>query len=388
MKSKLVRITTIPISLEKLLENQLRFMDQYFEVIAVSSDRKGLEKVGSKEGVRTFCVELTRKITPLADLRALVQLYRFLKKEKPLIVHTHTPKAGTIGMIAAKLAGIKHRFHTVAGLPLLEARGVKRLLLDLVEKITYACASAVYPNSLGLKEIILEKKLSTDKVLKVIGDGSSNGIDTELFNRCPDLDEQAKVLKGLLGLSEMDFVFVFIGRLVRDKGIEELVRAFAKLSNTNPNAKLLLVGSEERDLDPLSQECLNEISSNRSILTVGYQSDVRPYLSLSKALVFPSYREGFPNVPMQAGCFDLPSIVTDINGCNEIVINNINGIVIQVKNSDAIYAAMEKLLLNENFYQLMASKARNMIVDRYEQTRLWSLLLKEYDEQLKSCHVL
>ncbi|WP_285060288.1 glycosyltransferase family 4 protein [Pedobacter ginsengisoli] len=388
MKSKLVRITTIPISLEKLLENQLRFMDQYFEVIAVSSDRKGLEKVGSKEGVRTFCVELTRKITPLADLRALVQLYRFLKKEKPLIVHTHTPKAGTIGMIAAKLAGIKHRFHTVAGLPLLEARGVKRLLLDLVEKITYACASAVYPNSLGLKKIIIEKKLSSEKILKVIGDGSSNGIDTELFKRCPDLDEKAKALKDSLGLSDIDFVFIFIGRLVRDKGIEELVRAFAKLSNTNPNAKLLLVGSEERDLDPLSQECLNEISSNKSILTVGYQSDVRPYLSLSKALVFPSYREGFPNVPMQAGCFDLPSIVTDINGCNEIVINNINGIVIQVKNSDAIYAAMEKLLLNENFYQLMASKARNMIVDRYEQTRLWSLLLKEYDEQLKSCYVL
>jgi hypothetical protein len=150
-RAKLIRITTVPISLEKLLEGQLTFMDEHFEVIAISSQKERLEKFGQENKIRTHYIELTRKITILKDLKALWNMYIFLKAEKPLIVHSHTPKAGTIGMIAAKLARVPHRLHTVAGLPLLEETGVKRKLLNIVEKITYWAATKIYPNSKGLK---------------------------------------------------------------------------------------------------------------------------------------------------------------------------------------------------------------------------------------------
>ena len=177
-KNKLIRITTVPISLEKLLENQLRFMNQYYSVTAISADKINLERVGKLQEVPTFHMEMTRKITPLQDLIAVWKLYSYFNKEKPLIVHTHTPKAGTLGMLAAKLAGVPHRLHTIAGLPLLEASGGKRKLLNAVEKATYACATNIYPNSFGLKEIIIQEQFCKPAKLKVLGNGSSNGIHT------------------------------------------------------------------------------------------------------------------------------------------------------------------------------------------------------------------
>ncbi|MBA3985862.1 MAG: glycosyltransferase, partial [Flavobacteriales bacterium] len=155
---KLIRITTVPISLRILLKGQLAFMRNHFEVLAISAGpQEELEEVGIRESVPTKMVEMTRFITPLQDLKAVWQLYRLFRKEKPHIVHTHTPKAGIVGMLAAKLAGVPHRLHTVAGLPLLEATGGKRKLLDAVEKITYRCATKIYPNSKGLYDIIIQQ---------------------------------------------------------------------------------------------------------------------------------------------------------------------------------------------------------------------------------------
>ena len=130
--AKLFRITTVPVSVEKLLGKQLTFMNQFYEVTAISSDKEDLERVGLELGVKTKAIEMTRKITPIQDLKSLWQMYCYLKKEKPGIVHTHTPKAGLIGTIAAKLAGIKVRLHTVAGLPLIDTYRVKRRFLNLV----------------------------------------------------------------------------------------------------------------------------------------------------------------------------------------------------------------------------------------------------------------
>ena len=183
-KKKLIRITTVPQSLGGLLTGQLQFMSKYFDVLGVSSVGKNnkLVKVAEQECIPTLAIEMTRKITPLKDLLAVWQLYKLFKKEKPFIVHSHTPKAGTVSMIAAKLARVPHRLHTIAGLPLTEATGFKRKLLNTVEKITYACASKIYPNSYGLQEIILENKFTTKNKLKVIANGSSNGIDTSYFD--------------------------------------------------------------------------------------------------------------------------------------------------------------------------------------------------------------
>lgn len=378
VKPKLIRITTVPISLDKLIEGQLRFMSSFYTVIAASSGVSDLKKVGIKEGIATFHLEMTRKITPIRDCIAVIKLVLFLRKEKPLLVHTHTPKAGIVGMLASKIAGVPNRLHTVAGLPLLEAKGTKRKVLDFVEKLTYSCATKVYPNSFGLAFFILENNYCKSDKVKVLANGSSNGIDvsyfnSELFNKVQNL-----ALRKELNIEENDFVFVFVGRLVKDKGINELVAAFDQLQKSNLKAKLLLVGDFESDLDPLSPKTLAAINNNKAIIFVGFQADVRSYFAISNALVFPSYREGFPNVVMQAGAMGLPSIVTNINGCNEIIIEKENGIIIPVKNSDAVHKAMKEMMKNNTLRTHLQQNARKMIVSRYEQKVIWEATLSEY----------
>lgn len=379
MQNKLIRITTVPISLEKLLENQLRFMKSHYEVTAISSDKSYLERVGQLQEVPVFHVEMTRQITPIKDLISVLKLYRFFKKQKPFIVHTHTPKAGTVGMIAAKLAGVPNRLHTIAGLPLLETNGNKRRLLNFVEKVTYSCATKIYPNSFGLNEIIIREKFCNPEKLKVLGNGSTNGIDTSFFSAEKYSLSERTILKEKLEILPEHFVFIFVGRLVSDKGINELITAFKKLTALFANTKLLLVGPLETELDPLATQTLEEIEQNKSIISVGYQNDVRPYFAISDCLVFPSYREGFPNVVLQAGAMELPSIVTDINGCNEIIIQSENGTIIPVKNVEAIVEAMKKMYTDHDFYKQLKQNARSMIQSRYEQSVVWQALLAEYN---------
>lgn len=382
-KLKLIRITTVPISLNLLIKGQMRFMtENNFEVIVASAKGNEIEQVIKNEGCKHKTLPLTRKITPLKDIWALYVLYRFFKKEKPGIVHTHTPKAGTIGMIAAKLAGVPNRLHTIAGLPLLEAAGNKRRLLNFVEKVTYSCATKIYPNSFGLKDIILKNKFCKPNKLKVIANGSSNGIDTWHYDSSHFTVECKNNLREELGINKNDFVFIFVGRLVGDKGINELIDAFSKLQT--PNSKLLLVGPLEAELDPLQKSTLNEIEQNKSIKTVGYQNDVRPYFTIANALVFPSYREGFPNVVLQAGAMGLPCVVSNINGCNEIIVENLNGIIIPVKDTMAIYDAMKKMVEDVSFYNQLIQNSRKRIVENYEQIVVWEAILEEYKYLLKN----
>lgn len=394
MKPKLIRITTVPISLDKLIEGQLAFMKSYYKVLAVSSSGETLTQVAKKEGVRVVPIEMSRAITPFKDIKAVWQLYRLFRKEQPFIVHTHTPKAGIVGMLAAKLANVPIRLHTVAGMPLLEATGIKRTILNVVEKLTYSCATKIYPNSKGLEQLIIAHNFTKTCKLKVLANGSSNGINTSHFNPQLYTNTQKETLKQQLGIAANDVVFIFVGRLVGDKGINELVQAFKELTvnseqfamcseqltanSQQPTTKLLLVGSLETELDPLLPETLHEIITNKNIISVGYQQDVRPYFAISKVLVFPSYREGFPNVVLQAGAMGLPSIVSNINGCNEIISEGENGWMIPAKNSIAIKTAMERVLLDSKLYTKAAGNARRMVQERFEQQVVWDAILEEY----------
>ena len=375
---KLHRLTTVPLSFETLLKGQLRFMQQFYDITAICSDRERLEKAGGNEGVKTYPVDLTRQITPIKDLKALWKLYRYFRKEKPDIVHTHTPKAGLIGMMAACFAKVPNRLHTVAGLPLMEASGLKRIILNFTEKLTYQCAHRIYPNSEGLYEFIVKNKFCPEYKLKIIGNGSSNGIDTAHFS--PDFYsfEQKEEIRSGIEISNDAFVFCFVGRLVKDKGLNELMQAFIEINKKCRYAKLLLVGPLERELDPLSPETETEIRNHPDIISVGFQTDVRPYLAISDIFVFPSYREGFPNVVMQAGAMKLPCIVTDINGCNEIVEDGINGLIIPPKNKEQLQAKMQLLLENSGLRNQIKQNARSMIISRYEQKMVWEALLEEY----------
>ena len=386
---KLIRITTVPISFKVLLKGQLRFMaSNGFDVKGVYSEGEDLKEVRENEGIVMEAINMSRKITPFQDLKSLWEMWNFLRKEKPQIVHTHTPKAGIIGMLAARLAGVPHRLHTVAGLPLMEATGIKRKILNFVEKLTYSSATRVYPNSKGLYDFILQNNFTQSNKLKIIANGSSNGINTTFFSPDQVSETEWVALREKLNIQPDDFVFVFVGRIVSDKGINELIKAFSELQAVENNElmgiKLLLVGGLENDLDPLNPETLAEINQNKDIISVGFQQDVRPFFAISDALAFPSYREGFPNVVMQAGAMGLPSIVSDINGCNEIIVEGENGLIIPPKNVEKLKEKMLTLAGDKNLYIKLKENSRRMIENRYEQSVVWNALLEEYEGLLQS----
>jgi capsular polysaccharide biosynthesis glycosyltransferase capM len=359
-----------------------------FDVKGVSSEGEELREVRENEGIVMEAINMSRKITPFQDLKSLWEMWNFLRKEKPQIVHTHTPKAGIIGMLAARLAGVPHRLHTVAGLPLMEATGIKRKILNFVEELTYSSATRVYPNSKGLYDFILQNNFTQSNKLKIIANGSSNGINTAFFSSTQVSEIEKVALREKLNIQPDDFVFVFVGRIVSDKGINELIKAFSELqaaeNNEQIGIKLLLVGGLESDLDPLNPETLAEINQNRDIISVGFQQDVRPFFAISDALAFPSYREGFPNVVMQAGAMGLPSIVSDINGCNEIIVEGENGLIIPSKNVEKLKEKMLTLARDKNLYTKLRENSRRMIENRYEQSVVWKALWEEYEGLLQS----
>lgn len=375
MKTKIIRTSTVAMSLNLLLKGQLKFLSKHYDVVAVSGYDNDLEEVKSREEVTIKDIKMERAISPFKDLISLYKLYRYFKKEKPTIVHSITPKAGLLSMMAAKYARVPIRIHTFTGLIFPSKSGLFQKLLIVMDKVLCWHATHIFPEGNGVKQD-LERYQITTKPLKILANGNVNGIDIEYFNPENVNHEEKQNLKNVLNLSEKDFVFIYVGRLVKDKGLNELVQAFSKIKDEN--VKLLLVGPFENELDPLKPETISEIKDNPNIVSVGYQKDVRKYYAISNVLVFPSYREGFPNVVLQAGAMQLPSIVTNINGSNEIITHNKNGLIIPVQNSDAIFAAM-LFMMNENIED-MSMHARIMVENRYKQQLVWESLLKEYKE--------
>lgn len=382
---KLLRITTVPISLHLLLAGQFRFMrEQGFDVYTMSASGKEVSEV-LKEGVAHIAIPFTRKITPFQDLRCLFMLMKFIRKERPDIIHTHTPKAGLLGMLAARICNVPVRMHTVAGLPLMEASGLKRFILEFTEAITYACATNVYPNSAGLKRFIEKHFGIKAPKLKVIAKGSSNGIDTGYFSATDELKAQAESIRQQHKIARTDLVFCFIGRVVRDKGIVELIQAFKARRNSNDSPghkmsgmKLLIVGNFEEDLDPLPADDMEFLNSDPDVILAGFQRDVRTWLLASDVFVFPSYREGFPNVVMQASLLEVPCIVSDINGCNEIITANETGLLVPAKNPDALAAAMGQLAGDSSMRQQFGKAAREFVAANYGRRIVWDGILNEY----------
>jgi len=378
-QKKLFRLTTIPFSLNFLLKGQLEFLNQYYEVTAIASDidENFWKIIAEREKVRCFPVHVEREISLWKDMKTLYKLYSLFKKERPYIVHVNTPKASLLSMLAAKCARVPFRLYTVTGLRFEAESGIKRKVLISMEILTCWAATKVIPEGQGVKKTLLSNKI-TNKPLQVICNGNINGIDTSHFSPTFYSSEQNKKLKNELAIRTNDIVFCFVGRLVRDKGINELVQAFTNVNKRYMYTKLLLVGSFEQDLNPVLPETEKEIQDNPNIISVGFQADVRPYLAISDIFVFPSYREGFPNVVMQAGAMELPCIVTDINGCNEIIEEGINGMIIPPKNKEQLQAKMQLLLENSDLRNQLKQNARSMITSRYEQKVVWEALLKEY----------
>ena len=369
---KLIRLSTIDGSLN-MLRGQLEFLNREFEVVAVADDSGVLQEVAEREGVRTIAVPMRREISIAADCRSLVTLYKLFRRERPHIVHSNTPKASLLSMVAAWAARVPHRLYLVTGLRFETTHGILRFILKTMERITCLCATKVIPEGDGVKDTLRREKI-TRKPLQKIHHGNINGIDLEHYARTPEVVQRATEIRD----GSEDFTFIFIGRMVRDKGINELVAAFDRLNREIPATKLLLVGKFEDELDPVLPETKQMIENNPKIEFAGYQNDVRPFLVASDVAVLPSYREGFPNVVIQAGAMGLAQIVTDINGCNEVVVDGRNGLIVPKQNEEALYEAMRRLTTDRELTARMAVSAREMVATRFRQQDVWDELLKMY----------
>ena len=377
-RRKIIRSSTVPQSLETFCKGLLKELSEDYDVIALSSPGEALDLVGRREGVRTIAVPMERHISLLKDLKSLFSLIRVFRTEKPDMVHSMTPKAGLLCMLAAWMTRVPVRIHTFTGLIFPTSTGLKKMILMLTDRITCACATHVIPEGEGVKNDLINNKISR-KPLKVLGYGNVRGVDMEYYSRRPEVEGRAEVIR-----NDNWFSFLFVGRIVRDKGINELVSAFSKLNVEYPKTRLFLVGDYENKLDPVDASTKNEIRHNVDIISVGRKTgnDLLAYYAASDCFVFPSYREGFPNTVLEAGAMGLPCIVTDINGSREIIRDGYNGLIIPAHDEDALYDAMKSILEDSEKRQAIASVARQYIAGHYEQGFVRQCLYEFYAQVL------
>jgi len=450
MKKKIIRACTVSMSID-FVTGMLPDLMKKYEVVILSSPGPEMDEVREQYGVKTIAVPMERHISLKNDLISLWRMIRVFRKEKPDMVHSMTPKAGLLCMMAAWLTRVPVRVHTFTGLIFPTATGLTRRILMLTDAITCFCATHVIPEGEGVKNDLLNNGI-THKPIKVLGYGNVRGVDMERF--CPRQNRLSVISYQLSGeqLSVEDtdglkdsktqnlknsrlitdntelitdnFVFLFVGRIVSYKGMNELMKAFQRLSEKYPDVRLVLVGDYEENLDPVSEETKRIIQENPNIETPGskYGDDLVRSYAEADCFVFPSYREGFPNTVLEAGAMGLPCIVTDINGSREIISLTpdpspkgegdekgegnselrtknsqtdsklytlrsklktcMNGIIIPPRDEEALYAAMERMVTDTEMRKQMAANARPMIAQRFEQGFVRRCLYEFYEEIL------
>ena len=373
---KLIFSATVPESIATFCKDILENLSHRFEVVAMSSPGESLHDVDALENVRTIKVNMERRIAVFHDIVSLWKIIHVFRKEKPYIVHSITPKAGLLCMIAAWITRVPVRIHTFTGLVFPTEKGLKRRILMITDSITCFCATHIIPEGEGIRHDLLSYGI-TRKDIKVLGYGNVRGVNMDYYRRKKEVRIAAKNL-----IKRGYFTYLFVGRIVRDKGIDELCAAFNNLHKNYPKTRLVLVGNYEDKLDPISPETKVLIENNEAIEAVGakFDNELLAYYTMADCFILPSYREGFPNTVLEAGAMGLPSIVTDINGSREIIIEGENGMIIPPADADALQHAMENLLLDDATRNYMASNARQMIEEKFEQGFVHQCLMNFYEE--------
>jgi glycosyltransferase involved in cell wall biosynthesis len=374
-KKKLFIITTVPSSLI-FFKGQIPLLRNEFDLTLISSPEEQLFKTANFNKVKSYGIVMKREISILQDFLSLFKLMVCFYQNKPDIVHGNTPKGSFLSMIASWVCRVPTRVYYVHGLRYQGSIGVKKKILIYMEKISCKLATDIFAVSTGVKEVMYEDGI-TKKKINIIWNGSINGINSDFFN--PDIIEIID-LKEQYSIEKDDFVFGFVGRIVADKGINELVWAFKNLNEFYPDIKLLLVGVFEHSLDPLLPEIKVEIEQNKNIIVVGFQEDVRPFYKLMNLFVFPSFREGFGISLMEAAAMNIPSISSDIIGCNEIIEHNMNGFLIPSKNKEALLEKMKFSIENKDKINVMSTLTRDIILSKFEQKQLWRKTMDIYKQ--------
>jgi len=355
-----------------------------YELVVISSEGRELKALEEKwhdvvdeEGrrmVRCIAVEMERHINVWKDLKSLIKLIGVFRRERPDMVHSITPKAGLLCMMASRMTHVPIRIHTFTGLIWPTSKFFKRWILMAADAMTCMCATHIIPEGRG---VMNDMRYITDKKMKVLGYGNVRGVNMKFYSRRPEVMELAKELR-----RDDLITFLFVGRLVKDKGVEELVEAFERLYEKNRKCRLWMVGYYEGVLDPISDETDKRIARCEGIDYVGskWNDDLLAYYAAADCFVCPSYREGFPNVVLEAGAMGLPSIVTDINGSREIIIEGKNGTIVPPRDVDSLYAAMEEMLYEKEWRIEMGGRARRLIEERFDQRFVCRCLMDYYRE--------
>ena len=372
---KLIYITAVPQSLRGFVLPRMEWLAEEYEVVGISSGGAEVDELRAG-GMRVIEVPIARHISPWQDVKSLFMLWRVLRKEKPDMVHSMTPKAGLLGMTAAWLAGVRVRMHTFTGLIFPWRKGLLRRILWTTDALTCAFATVVNPEGEGVRKQLADAKV-TRKAMPIIANGNINGVDLTRFTPGAGREEMRKKL----GFETEYVVFTFVGRLVRDKGIPELVESFVQLHAEHPEARLVLIGPEEPELDPLPEETRSIMKEHPAILCPGSQRNIPEWLAAADVYTLPSHREGFCNSLLEAGAMALPSITYDICGCNDSI-DNETGILVPPYEAEALYEGMKQQLCSPSRRQQLGQAARKRMEERFDRRYVWQELKDFYSKAL------
>ena len=378
---KIAHITTVDLSLRYLLLNQLQSLQAAgYQVIGISAPGPDVPVVEAA-GIRHMAVPLTRRVTPLTDLKALVYLTRVLRRERPALVHCHTPKAELLGQLAARLAGVTVVVDTFRGIyyrP--EMHPLWRWLFIAMSRLAASCADVILSQSRWAIEMAVAEGICPPGKIKWLG----NGIDVTRFDRCRLDEADLQALRLELGIPANAPVVGFVGRLVREKGIKELLQAAQIISRRNPEVKFLLIGP----VDPAKSDALTPAIATRhgladSCIFTGLRNDMPELYALMDVFVLPSHRESFPRSPMEASAMGVPCVVNNIPGCREVVDHSRNGLLVSVGDSQALAYAILKLLTDRDLARSMGAAGRQLAPDRFDERLVFERVKAEYARLLQ-----
>lgn len=376
-RGRIVHVLTVSDSLPFIDTVVRRATERGHDVVIVTSPDERLNAFGRRRGVQTIGVEMPRRVSPTQDWESLQALHRLFLRLKPSIVHSHTPKGGLLGTLAAHAASVPVRLYQMRGLAFVTARGPLRTVLLTTERLSCNAATHVICQSHSLHQQALVEKLVTRANSEVVLEGS-NGVDAQRF--APDQALGAK-LRGELGISSNAKVITFVGRLVRDKGIPELIAAFERLTATDVH--LVLAGPYE-PRDPVDESTRARIAAHPRIHTLGMLSDPRPAYAASDFVVLPSHREGFPNVPLEAAAMGKAVVTTRVPGCTDSIAEAVTGMLVPVNDPGALSEAFEAYLSHPELARTHGLAGRDRVQQQFSRERIADAMVDLYERHLRS----